>query len=378
MRKVLFITSSRADYGLLREVILETQSLNRETYLLVTGSHLSHEFGNTIKEIKNDNVKKIIKRNILDQKFSENKISEYISKSINITSEVIIKKKPDVIVILGDRYELLGSAIAAMILRIPIAHIHGGELTIGAYDDSIRHSITKLSHLHFPVHDVYKKRLIQLGENPKTIFNFGALGAHAMSKIKTLKKSEIEKILKIKLNKKIILATFHPVTLEKNMSKYYIKNLIRFLKKLKNYIIIFTSPNFDSESNILRKEILSLEKKKDNIYFYKSLGSRIYISLMKISYLVIGNSSSGVLETPSFGVRTINIGDRQKGRIISGNIINCNYDVNSMSKAFNKLKKKSTKSYNPFFKKNTPIKIAKKILDFNFTLKKTFFDIGKN
>ena len=378
MRKVLFITSSRADYGLLREVILETQNLNRETYLLVTGSHLSHEFGNTIKEIKNDNVKKIIKRNILDQKFSENKISEYISKSINITSEVIIEKKPDVIVILGDRYELLGSAIAAMILRVPIAHIHGGELTIGAYDDSIRHSITKLSHLHFPVHDVYKKRLIQLGENPKTIFNFGALGAHAISKIKTLKKSEIEKILKIKLNKKIILATFHPVTLEKNMSKYYIKNLIRFLKKLKNYIIIFTSPNFDSESNILRKEILSLEKKKDNIYFYKSLGSRIYISLMKISYLVIGNSSSGVLETPSFGVRTINIGDRQKGRITSGNIINCNYDVNSMSKAFNKLKKKSIKSYNPFFKKKTPIKIAKKILDFKFTLKKQFFDIGKN
>lgn len=378
MRKVLFITSSRADYGLLREVILETQNLNRETYLLVTGSHLSHEFGNTIKEIKKDNVKKIIKRNILEQKFSENKISEYISKSINITSEVIIKKKPDVIVILGDRYELLGSAIAAMILRIPIAHIHGGELTIGAYDDSIRHSITKLSHLHFPVHDVYKKRLIQLGENPKTIFNFGALGAHAISKIKTLKKSEIEKILKIKLNKKIILATFHPVTLEKNMSKYYIKNLIRFLKKLKNYIIIFTSPNFDSESNILRKEILNFEKKKDNIYFYKSLGSKIYISLMKISYLVIGNSSSGVLETPSFGVRTINIGNRQKGRIISGNIINCNYDVNSMSKAFNKLKKKSTKSHNPFFKKKTPIKIAKKILDFKFTLKKKFFDIGKN
>ena len=378
MRKVLFITSSRADYGLLREVILETQNLNRETYLLVTGSHLSQEFGNTIKEIKKDNVKKIIKRNILDQKFSENKISEYISKSINITSEVIIKKKPDVIVILGDRYELLGSAIAAMILRIPIAHIHGGELTIGAYDDSIRHSITKLSHLHFPVHDIYKKRLIQLGENPKTIFNFGALGAHAISKIKTLKKSEIEKILKVKLNKKIILATFHPVTLEKNMSKYYIKNLIRFIKKLKNYIIIFTSPNFDSESNILRKEILDLEKKKDNIYFYKSLGSRVYISLMKISYLVIGNSSSGVLETPSFGVRTINIGDRQKGRITSGNIINCNYDVNSMSKAFNKLKKKSIKSYNPFLKKKTPIKIAKKILDFKFTLKKQFFDIGKN
>jgi len=195
MRKVLFITSSRADYGLLREVILETQKLNRETFLLVTGSHLSHEFGNTIKEIKKDNIKKIIKRNILDKKFNDNKISNYISESINITTEVINNKNPDVIVILGDRYELLGSAIAAMTLRIPITHIHGGELTIGAYDDSIRHSITKLSHLHFPIHEDYKKRLIQLGENPRTVFNFGSLGAHAISKMKFLKKSEIEKII---------------------------------------------------------------------------------------------------------------------------------------------------------------------------------------
>ncbi len=378
MRKVLFITSSRADYGLLRDVILETQKLNRETYLLVTGSHLSEEFGNTIKEIKKDNINKIIKRNILDKKFNDNKISNYISESINITTEVINKKKPDIIVILGDRYELLGSAIAAMILRIPITHIHGGELTIGAYDDSIRHSITKLSHLHFPIHNKYKKRLIQLGENPKTIFNFGALGAHAISKIKLFKKLEIEKILNIKLNKKIILATFHPVTLEKNMSKYYIKNLIKFLSKLNNYIIIFTSPNFDNESNILKKEILNFVKKKDNIHFYKSLGSKMYISLMKISYLVIGNSSSGVLETPSFGVRTINIGNRQEGRIMSSNVIKCNYDVNSINKAFLKSKNKSTKPYNPFFKKNTPIKMAKKILDFKFNLKKIFFDIGKN
>lgn len=378
MKKVLFITSSRADYGLLREVILETQKLNKETYLLVTGSHLSHEFGNTIKEIKKDNIKKIIKRNILGKKFNDNKISNYISKSINITTEVINKKKPDVLVILGDRYELLGSAIAAMILRIPITHIHGGELTIGAYDDSIRHSITKLSHLHFPIHDDYKKRLIQLGENPKTIFNFGALGAHAISKMKLFKKSKIEKILNIKLSKKIILATFHPITLEKNMSKYYIKNLIRFLDKLNDCTIIFTSPNFDNESNNLKKEILNFEKKKDNIHFYKSLGRKMYISLMKISYLVIGNSSSGVLETPSFGIRTINIGNRQEGRIISNNIINCNYNINSINKAFLKSKNKSTKSRNPFLKKNTPIKIAKKILDFKFILKKNFFDIGKN
>ena len=162
------------------------------------------------------------------------------------------------------------------------------------------------------------------------------------------------------------------------MSKYYIKNLIKFLSKLNNYIIIFTSPNFDNESNILKKEILNFVKKKDNIHFYKSLGSKMYISLMKISYLVIGNSSSGVLETPSFGVRTINIGNRQEGRIMSSNVIKCNYDVNSINKAFLKSKNKSTKPYNPFFKKNTPIKMAKKILDFKFNLKKIFFDIGKN
>jgi len=377
MRKVLFITSSRADYGLLREVILETQKLNRETFLLVTGSHLSHEFGNTIKEIKKDNIKKIIKRNILDRKFNDNKISNYISQSINITTEVIKNKNPDVVVILGDRYELLGSAIAAMISRIPITHIHGGELTIGAYDDSIRHSITKLSHLHFPIHEDYKKRLFQLGENPRTVFNFGSLGAHAISKMKLLKKSEIEKILNIKLSKKIILATFHPVTLEKSMSKYYIKNLVKFLSKLKNYTIIFTSPNFDNESNILKKEILNFEKKNNNVHFYKSLGNKLYISLMKITYLVIGNSSSGVLETPSFGVRTINIGNRQEGRILSSNIINCDYDIDSINKAFLKSKNRLTKPHNPFFKKNTPIKIAKKILGFKFTLKKNFFDIGK-
>ena len=378
MRKVLFITSSRADYGLLREVILETQKLNEETYLLVTGSHLSYEFGNTIKEIKKDNIKKIFTRNILDKKFSDEKISEYISKAIKITSEVLDKKKPDVIVILGDRYELLGSAIAAMILRTPIAHIHGGELTFGAYDDSIRHSITKLSHLHFPVHDEYKKRLIQLGENPKSIFNFGALGAYAISKMKFFKKLEIENILNIKLNKKIILATFHPVTLEKNTTKYYIMNLIKFLDKLDDYIIIFTSPNFDNESNTLKKEIINFVKKKNNVYFYKSLGNKLYISLMKNSFLVIGNSSSGVLETPTFGVRTINIGNRQEGRIMSNNIINCNYDFNSINKAFLKSKKKMAKPLNPFFKKKTPIKIAKKILDFKFELKKKFFDIKKN
>ena len=353
MKKILFISSSRADYGLLRDVIKETQKLNSKTYLLVTGSHLSKEFGKTVSEIKKDKIKNIIKKKFLEKQFSESDISRYVAKSIEITSNVIRKLKPDVFIILGDRCEMLGSAIAAMIFRIPIAHIHGGEITYGAYDDSVRHSITKLSHLHFPAHNQYKNRLIQLGENPKTIFNYGGLGAHSIFNTKILKRLDLEKMLKIKLKKKIILVTFHPVTLEKNQSKSQIKNLIKFLGRLNEFTIIITSPNFDNETVDLKKEILDFVKKKNNVFYYDSLGNKAYISLMKISYLVIGNSSSGILETPSFGIRTINIGNRQNGRIIPKNVINCDYNFSSINKAFIKIKKLPTSKSNLFYKKNT-------------------------
>lgn len=376
MKKILFISSSRADYGLLREVIIETQKLNKTTYLMVTGSHFSKDFGKTFSEIKKDKVKNLIKKNIIIKKFSDNKICEYISGAIKSTRDTILKIKPEILVILGDRYELLGCAIAAMISRVPIVHIHGGEITSGAYDDAIRHSLTKLSHLHFPIHHQYKKRLIQLGEDPKRIFNFGGLGAHSVKKSILLNKKQLEKILKIKFDKKIILVSFHPVTLEKNRSKYQVRNLIKFLKELNNSTIIITSPNFDNESKIIKREFLSFVKKKTNAYFYNSLGHKTYISLMKISYLVIGNSSSGVLETPSFGIKTINIGNRQMGRISPNNVVNCDYDYYSIKKAFLKIQKKPKNISNPFFKKNTPIKIAKKIVSSKLDLKKKFFDIS--
>ena len=380
MKKILFISSSRADYGLIRDVVLQTQKVNKNTYLMVTGSHLSSEFGQTIKEIQRDKIKKIIKKKLFKNKihkknFSDMQISNYIAESINITAKVLQSLSPDIMVILGDRYELLGSAISAMSFRTPIVHIHGGEVTMGAFDDSIRNSLSKLSHLHFPVHEQYKKRLIQLGENPNTIFNYGALGAHSISKTKLLSKFKLEKKLSIQLNKKIILVTYHPVTLEKDQSKYQIKNLIKFLNTLNDEIIIITSSNFDNESNIIKKEILNFSRNKDNVFYYNSLGNEVYISLMKVAYLVIGNSSSGVLETPSFGTKTINIGNRQRGRIIPRNVINCDYSYNSINKAFNKIKKLPIKKSNLFYKKNTPIKIAKKILNFKFNLKKFFYDL---
>ncbi len=379
MNKVLYVSSSRADYGLLRTLIIETQKLNPETYLMVTGSHLSKEFGETIFEIKKDKIKKIIKKKILDKKFKEINISSYIERSIKVTSQTIQKLKPDTLVILGDRYELLGCAIAATMCRVPITHLHGGEITSGAYDDSIRHSISKLSHLHFPVHEKYESRLIQLGENPKTIFNFGALGAHSIKKINFKSISELENELKIKLNKKIFLITFHPTTLEKSKSKFQILHLLSALDKFKNEIKIFTSSNFDHENQIIKNEIVNFSKKNKNTFFYSSLGHLNYISLMKISSIVIGNSSSGILETPSLGIPTINIGNRQNGRIISKNIINSKYETQNIIKNIRKAilfdKKKLLKIGSPFYKKDTPKKIAKKIISFKFDLKKNFNDL---
>ena len=379
MNKILYVSSSRADYGLLRNLILETQKLNPKTYLMVTGSHLSKEFGETVIEIKKDKIKNIIKKKILDNKFKENNISNYFEKSIKVTSQVIQKLKPDTLVVLGDRYELLGCAVAATLFRIPVTHIHGGEVTTGAYDDSIRHSISKLSHLHFPVHEQYKKRLIQLGENPKTIFNFGGLGAYSIKNTKFRSMSEIEKELKIKLNKKIFLITFHPTTLEKNESKYQILNLLSALDKFKNVIKIFTSSNFDHENKIINNKILNFTNKNKNTFFYPSLGHLNYISLMKICTLLIGNSSSGVIETPSLGIPTINIGSRQQGRIISKNIINSKYETKYILKNINKAlsmdSKKLIKAVSPFYKKNTPKKIAKKIITYKYYLKKKFIDL---
>lgn len=382
MKRILFITSSRADYGLLRNVIIETKKNKKiKVFIFVTGSHLSKNFGNTIKEIENDDLKvNLIKKKILKKKFNETDVSEYISQSIISTSKIIENIKPDNLVILGDRYELLGCAIASMSHRIPIAHIHGGEVTTGAIDDSIRHSISKLSHLHFPIHDDYRKRLIQLGENPKTIFNFGGLGAYSIKQTKFKSKKELEKILKIDLKKKIFLITFHPTTLEKNKSKYQISNLLSALEKFKDVIKIFTSTNFDHENDIINKEISNFVKKNKNAFFYSSLGHLNYISLLKITDVVIGNSSSGVLETPSLGVPTVNIGNRQDGRIMSKNIINSKYDKKTITDkiiiALSMNKKKLQKIESPFYKKNTPQNISKKIILFKYNIKKIFFDLN--
>ena len=234
------------------------------------------------REIEKDGLKKYYKKKYYKKTY-EKDISNYISQAIVSTSEILDKINPEKIVILGDRYELLGCAIASMSYRIPIVHIHGGEITEGAIDDSIRHSISKLSHLHFPIHKDYRKRLIQLGESPKTIFNYGGLGAYSIKNTKFKSRLELENDLKIKLNKRIFLITFHPTTLEKNKANYQVSNLLSAIKKFKNTTKIFTSSNFDHENKSIKEKVLKFTKKNKYSFFYSSLGHLNYISLMNIN-----------------------------------------------------------------------------------------------
>ena len=379
-KKIGIFTATRAEYGLLSGLMKEiniSKSLELQTY--VSGTHLSSDYDKTYKDIKADGfqISALVKMSISTE--TPDDMAGSMSECLQNMTKALNYLKPDLLVILGDRYELLGSAIASMSHRIPIAHIHGGEITSGAIDDSIRHSISKLSHLHFPIHDEYKKRLIQLGENPETIFNYGGLGAHSIKNIKFKSKLDLENELKIKLDKMIFLITFHPTTLEKNKSKYQVSNLLSALDKFKDVIKIFTSSNFDHENKIIKRKILNFTYKNKNAFFYSSLGHSSYVSLMKISSLVIGNSSSGVLETPSLGIPTVNIGNRQKGRIISKNIVNSKYEKNHIIKNIKKAlildKKKLSKIGSPFYKINTPKNIAKKIISFRCILKKDFKDL---
>ena len=335
MKKICVITGSRADYGLLKWLILFLQKDKKiKSSLIVTGTHLSKKFGYTINEIKNDGVKITSKINLKIDKTDEKNLANSMAISLNKSTNILSKIKPDIVILLGDRYELLSSAISCMILNIPIGHIHGGELTEAAFDDSIRHSITKMSHLHFVANDVYKKRVIQLGENRKNVFNVGGLGLDNLKYIKLLHKKKLERELGIKFLTKSCLVTFHPVTLEKNSINHLIQ-LLEALKSLKDMTIIITSPNADTVGLKMQKIILNYVKNNKNFYFYNSLGQLKYLSTIKVVDFVLGNSSSGIIEVPELNKFTINIGDRQKGRLMAKSIIQCNPNKKDITKKIN-------------------------------------------
>lgn len=380
--KICVITGTRAEYGLLKLLMNEIKNNKKfKLQLIVTGSHLSSLHGNTYKEIINDGFFIDSKCKILTKDDSEQGVINSMAKAVVLISKSLKELKPNLVMMLGDRYELLSAASCCNIMKIPIAHIHGGETTEGAFDEAIRHSITKMSHLHFVAHKNYRNRVIQLGENPKNVFNIGGLGVDNISKLKLLNKVSLSKLLNIEFNKKNILVTYHPETLGNFKEKDNLMNLLNVLERLKNTNFFFTMPNADTNNKIIFNLISHFCNNNKNAYAFNSLGQLRYYSMLKCVDAVIGNSSSGILEAPSFNIGTINLGDRQKGRIQSKSVINSGYSQTDIlnaikllySKSFQNKLKKTTNPYGPKGAAKKIIKILENIKEFK--MKKIFYNI---
>ncbi|MBU5676666.1 UDP-N-acetylglucosamine 2-epimerase (hydrolyzing) [Alkaliphilus sp. MSJ-5] len=387
MKKICVITGTRAEYGLLKPLIKKiSQDKELQLQLIVTGMHLSPEFGLTYKEIESDEFNIDEKVEILLSSDTSVGISKSMGLAIISFSETYERLKPDIIIVLGDRYEIFAAVSASTIARIPVAHLHGGETTEGAFDEAFRHCITKMSYLHFTSTEEYRQRVIQLGENPSRVFNVGAIGIESIKSINLLSKEEFEKSINFKLGKMTALVTFHPVTLENNTSENQFKNLLDVLDEVPDLKIIFTKSNSDTNGRIINKMIYDyVEKNKNKAVAFDSLGQLRYLSAMKYIDVVVGNSSSGIIEAPSFSIPTVNIGDRQKGRIQGRTIINCNstkkeiYDslLKALSLGF---KEKIKDNINPYGHGNVSDKILcqiKKSLNHGIDLKKIFYDFKR-
>lgn len=372
-KKICFVTSTRADYGLLKTLIRQSQESKKfSSKLIVCGSHGIKKFGNSYTEIENDKIKifKSISLNLTNDQPED--ISNFFVRISQEINKIFKENYFDAVVILGDRFEMLSIASIATIYNIPIIHIHGGESTEGIIDNSIRHAITKLASLHFTSHQQYKKKLEQMGEQPKNIFCFGGLGASNIKEMNLLSKSLVERKLRISLLKKTLLITLHPLTLDNSNTKSHFLNLLDSLKNFKNLQFVFTAPNLEVNHNDIFNLIKSFVKSHDNAYFYASLGTEMYYSLLNHCAGVVGNSSSGILEAPSFKVGTINIGNRQGGRIQAKSIINCAPVSKEITKSIKKLlsakfKDRLKSLKNPYYKKNTVHNILRIILKKDLT-----------
>ena len=382
-RKICIVTGSRAEYGLLKSVIeLVDKSIDLELQLVVTGMHLSSEFGFTINEILNDNFHINKKLETLISSDTPVGVSKSIGLGVIGFAETLEELKPNLIVILGDRYEILSIAICALIAKIPIAHISGGEITEGAIDESIRHSITKMSSIHFVAAEEYKRRVIQLGEDKNKVFNVGGLGADIVKHADLFKKEYLEDFLNFKFKSKNILITFHPETLDLNYAECQIDNLLFSLGNFDNIGFIFTMPNADNRSKIIDSKIQRFCLENKNATYIKSLGQKKYYSCLNIVDGVVGNSSSGICEAPSFNIGTVNIGDRQKGRLRCESIIDTNNDEKEITNAIKliiseKFKSKIKSVINPYQINNTSENIVRIIKEINLEgiTKKKFFDL---
>lgn len=383
-RKICIITGSRAEYGLLKPLLDEIKSdPDLSLQLIVTGMHLSPEFGLTFSEIEKDGFRIDNKIEILLSSDTATGTLKSMGLALMGFGEAYERLRPDIIVVLGDRFEIFSAAASALVSEIPVAHIHGGEVTEGAFDDAFRHSITKMSHLHFTSTEEYRKRVIQLGEAPERVFNVGAIGLDNVKRLKLLSKKELENKLNFKFAKRNLLVTFHPVTLENTTEKQF-KNLLTVLNELKDTKIIFTKTNADPGGMTINRIIDEyVVKNPQKAVSFISMGQLNYLSTMQFVDAVVGNSSSGIVEAPSFKIGTINIGNRQEGRIKAESIIDCEPTKESIKKALQELyssdfQEKLKNIVNPYSDGNTARRILKvlKAYDIRNILKKTFYDIN--
>lgn len=384
MKKVCVLTATRAEYGLLKPLL---QVLKEDSFfelsIVVTGAHLSPEFGLTYQDIENDGFKIDKKIEILVSADTPSSISKSMGLAMISFAEYFSNAVPDLLIVLGDRYETLAVCTTAMNERIPIVHLYGGEVTEGAIDESIRHAITKLSYLHFTSTDVYRKRVIQLGEHPDRVYTVGGLGIENILKQKFMSLKELSTSIDFDLDKPYFMVTFHPVTLENDQAEHQFQALLDACEMYPNMKFIFTKANADANGRVINQMIDRYVKGHSHAVAFASLGLTRYLSGMNYASCVIGNSSSGLLEAPSFGIPTINIGDRQKGRLQADSVLNCLPEFEDIKNAIqialsNEFKHKAKNIANPYGDGNTSEKIVFTIKDFllneRIQLKKKFYD----
>jgi UDP-hydrolysing UDP-N-acetyl-D-glucosamine 2-epimerase len=382
MKKIAVITATRAEYGLLRPLIeLVHQDPELVLQLIATGAHLSPNHGNTWQQIEADGFPITKKIEILLSSDSQVAISKAMGLAQLSFSEVFEELKPDIAVILGDRYEMLAIASTALIFNIPIAHLHGGELTYGVIDDSIRHAITKMSSLHFTSTEEYRKRIIQMGESPDTVYNTGAIGLDNIKKLKLYNQQELEAAIGTKLKKRNFIITYHPETRNNESITHQLDQLLDALEDFDNTLLLFTGANADAHGNEINsslKEFVANHSK--NALFFNSLGQLRYLSCLQLFDMVIGNSSSGIIEAPSFSIPVVNIGNRQAGRIMAPNIINCRIRKDDIKNAIDKglsdsFRKSIANLKSPYGDGNAARKILDIIKNFNIAEIKKFHDL---
>lgn len=367
-KNITVITGSRAEYSLLRS-LLKLIKKDKAKYILniiVTASHLSNEFGYTKNEILSDGFTITDEIETLVSSSTSLGMAKSIGLSFIGITESLSKLKPDLLICLGDRYEIFAAAYSASLLNIPIAHIHGGELTYGSIDDKFRHAITKASTLHFPCTEIYRKRIIQMGEKKEYVFNYGALAVERVKKIKSISLNKLNKFLGININRGCILFTVHPETNSKTNTNDFIKSILLALEKYEGLPLIITYANSDPGGGHINNLLESFYKQNANkCIIVKSLGYDLYSNIMKHSKLVMGNSSSGIIEAPILGIPTLNIGSRQEGRILTKSINTVKADTNEILLSIRKiLEQKKVNNFHPYGEGKTSLRIYKTITKF--------------